>query len=220
VPPATTARPGTRLYHLGLAVLPAAGLVIQLLLIVLGGTDVSSGDSGAAVPLGTRLVRLFSYFTIQSNVLVLVVALLLALRPDRDGPVWRVLRLDSLLGIVITGIVFATVLAPLVSPEGAAWVANILLHHLTPWLFLLGWVLFGPRPRITWGTVAGAFVWPLAWIAWTLLHGALTGWYPYPFLDAGELGYPVALRNTVAVLLLAAVLGVALRLLDRLPSLR
>ena len=31
-------------------------------------------------------------------------------------------------------------------------------------------------------------VWPVAWLAITLLVGAASGWYPYPFLDHREDG--------------------------------
>jgi hypothetical protein len=48
----------------------------------------------------------------QSNLIVLTVALVLAWQPFRDGRAWRVVRLDSVLGIVITGLVFAIVPAP------------------------------------------------------------------------------------------------------------
>ncbi len=42
---------------------------------------------------------------------LLIAAALLAVRPSRDGTVWRVLRLYALLAIVITGIVYGTILA-------------------------------------------------------------------------------------------------------------
>ncbi|WP_170304537.1 Pr6Pr family membrane protein [Microlunatus speluncae] len=208
-----------RWLHVAIAAVAAAGLVIQLALLFAGGEDVNSGSGAAAVPLGTRLLRFFSYFTIQSNILVLVVSILLALRPGRDGAFWRTVRLDALLGIVITGIVYATILAPLAHFEGTALLATVLLHYVSPWLFLACWLLVGPRPRIGWITVAAAFAWPAAWIAYTLIHGAISGWYPYPFLNVTQLGFPIALRNIVIILLAAAVIAVIFRLLDRLPSL-
>lgn len=205
--------------HVVAAAVAGAGLLIQLGILFSGGSDVNSGASSATLPLGVRLLRFFSYFTIQSNIVVLVAAVLLALRPGRDGSIWRIVRLDSLLGIVTTGIVYAVILAPLVRLEGIAFVATFLLHYLSPWLFLACWIVVGPRPRITWATVGGAFVWPVAWIAYTLIHGAISNWYPYPFLNVANLGYPVAARNIVIILIAAGVLAVLFRLLDRLPAL-
>ncbi|GAA4658758.1 Pr6Pr family membrane protein [Kineococcus glutinatus] len=202
-PPATLRR--SRWWHAALAAVVAASLVTELVLTLAAAEGPGTG---------TRLVRFASYFTVQSNLLVLAAALGLALRPDRDGRWWRVLRLDALLGITITGVVFGTVLAALVDPSGARWWTNAGLHYAAPAATLLGWLLFGPRPRVDRRSQVLAFAWPVAWIGWTFAHGALGGWYPYPFLDAGELGLPVALRNTAVVLLLGALLAVVLGVLD------
>ena len=65
-----------------------------------------------------------------------------------DGPFQRVLRLDALLGIVVTGLVFETVLAPLVHPTGSHCGSPSRFHYFAPWFTPIGWLLFGPRPRI------------------------------------------------------------------------
>ncbi|BCB90320.1 Pr6Pr family membrane protein [Phytohabitans suffuscus] len=153
--------------------------------------------------------------TIQSNLLVLAAAATLAADPARNGRAWRVLRLDGLLGITITGVVYATVLAGLVAHEGVEVWLNAAFHYFCPLWTVVGWLLFGPRPRITWHTVWWAFAWPAAWVAYTLVRGAVTGWYPYPFLDVTDLGYPVALRNVAFVLVLALAVADLLRRLDR-----
>jgi hypothetical protein len=210
----TARHTGSQVWHGVLAAVIAASLITQLVLIFTGGADVNTTDTDQ-VTLGVRLVRLFSYFTIQSNLFVLVVAITLAVRPARDGRGWRVARLDALLGITITGLVFAILLAPLVHPVGVAWWVNLGFHRLSPVLAVLGWLLFGPRPRIDWATLAKALlIWPVLWIAYTFVHGAITDWYPYPFLDATELGFGTALRNALLVLVLAAVLAVAAKALD------
>lgn len=205
-----------RIWHTALAVVVAASLLLQLVLTVIGGAD-DPGPDGTRVGLASRLLRLFSYFTIQSNLLILIALITLALYPSRDGRLWRILRLDALLGIVITGLVFALVLSEKVHPVGLAAVANAGLHYVAPWAGLLGWLLFGPRPRLDALTIASAFVWPVAWIVYTFIHGALSHWYPYQFLDAGQLGFAIALRNTMFVVVVAAILIVVLKLLDRLP---
>lgn len=206
-----------RIWYAAIAVVISVAFVIQFVLLFTGGADANSGSSEARVSIGIRLVRLFSYFTIESNLIVLAVVITLLIRPDRDGPVWRVVRLDALLGIVITGLVFSIVLAPEVHLTGAAELANIGLHYIAPWATLLAWIVFGPRPRIGWHTIAGAFIWPVLWIAYTFAHGAVTGWYPYPFLDAATKGYAAAFAGTAAVVVIALLLSVAFKFLDRLP---
>ena len=196
-----------------------AALVVQLALLFGSGTDANTGDSQEAVPVATRLVRMFSYFTIQSNLLVLAAAVTLALDPRRDGRAWRVLRLDALLGITVTGLVYWTLLAPVVDLHGWALAAGLGFHLVAPVGALAAWLVLGPRPRVTWSTVRWAFLWPLAWIAWTFAHGALTGWYPYPFLDVTTIGYARALLGVAVVLVLGVMFLLLFRWLDRrLPN--
>jgi hypothetical protein len=63
--------------------------------------------------------------------------------------------------------------------------------------------------------VAGAFAWPVLWLLYIFVQGQFTRWYPYPFLDVTTLGFAVALRNSLAVLVLGIVLAVVLKVLDR-----
>lgn len=203
-----------------LAAVILASLIIQIALLVARGTDVTTGAETQVVSLGTRFVRFFSYFTIESNLLVFAGALTLALNPDRDGPIWRVLRLDALLGIMITGVVFATVLSGQVQHTGAAVWTNAGFHYFAPLWTLLGWALFGPRPRISWRVVAWAFVWPILWSGYTLAHGAISGWYPYPCLNVAKLGALTVLRNLALVFIAALVVAVALKLMDKAPTVR
>lgn len=153
----------------------------------------------------TELVRWLSLFTVESNVLVLAAATTLALDPVRSGRLWRVLLLDALLAITVTGLVFSVLLAPTVDPAGVTVWTNLVLHYLSPLAMVVGWLVFGPRPRITGGTVAWAMLFPVAWIGWTMVHGAQSRWYPYFFLNARDLGLAAALRNTALVVLLALV---------------
>ncbi len=78
-----------RFLHLLVAVLALGGFAIELVVALTGG-------AGLAPTHAERIVRLFSYFTIQSNLLIGGVSLALALDPRRDGPLFRVLRLDTL----------------------------------------------------------------------------------------------------------------------------
>jgi len=205
------------LWHAVLFAVVAAAFVAQLVLVLRGGTDVNATGTGPPPGAATRVVNLLSFFTIQSNLLVLAAAATLAANPARDGRWWRVLRLDGLLGITITGIVYATVLAGDVPLRGIEVWLNAAFHYFCPLWTVLGWLLFGPRPRITWRAVGAAFAWPSAWVGYTMVRGAVSGWYPYPFpfLDATDLGYAVALRNVAFVLVLALAIAALLRHLDR-----
>lgn len=197
-----------RTWHAATALLAGTGVVMEVVVALLDGP----GEAGSMLE---RLVRLFSYFTILSNVLVCVVAVLLAVRPDRDGRVFRVARLDAILCIAVTGIVYNAVLRGLVELSAAGAVSNLLLHVLSPLAVVVGWVLFGPRPRIDRSTIGWSLVAPLAWIAYTFARGEIVGWYPYPFLDAAENGYASALLSTLVVAVVFLVLAAGAGWLDQ-----
>ena len=209
----------SRAWNAILALVIAVAMITQIVVLVRGNADVNTVGFEANVALGARLVRLFSYFTIQSNLLVLALAISLTLVPGRDGTVWRVLHSDALLGIIVTGLVFTTVLAGQVQHHGIGIWLNIAFHYVAPAWAVAGWLLFGPRPRLDWATIGWMFAWPLLWLVYTFAHGAATGWYPYPFLDVGEHGYGIALRNAAAVLVLGVVIIAVMRVVDRrLPA--
>lgn len=209
----------SRWWHGVIAAVILAALAIQLVLIFSGGADANSGESGAAVSIPVRLGRLFSFFTIESNIVVMVVCLFLVANPLRSGVWWEVARLNALLAITITGIVFAVILAPQVNLTGWALVATIGFHYISPWATVLGWLIFGPRPRFRWSTVAGAFILPVGWLIYIFVQGTFTHWYPYPFLDVTRLGLGVALLNALLIVVVAAVLALVYRLIDaRVPS--
>ncbi|MFN8145858.1 MAG: Pr6Pr family membrane protein [Candidatus Nanopelagicales bacterium] len=208
----------SRVWHLFIVIDVVAALIIQVVLVLTGGPDPNTGETVATVGIGTRLVQTLSFFTIQSNILVLIVAATLVADPERDGRIWRVLRLDALLGITITGLVFDLVLIHYVHPSGWQLVATIGFHYIAPWATLLGWLLFGPRPRIDRTTFAWAFLWPVAWIAYTFVRGAIVDWYPYPFLDVQEIGYGAAIRNTLVIVVLALVLMLIFMRIDRVRT--
>ena len=136
-----------------------------------------------------RMIRLVGYFTIQANVLVAVTVFTLLRDPDRDGRVWRVVRVAAVVGIAITGIVHWFFLRPLLDLAGWSYLCDKLLHVVVPLLAVVGWLLFGPRPRVTPARAwLLALIWPAAWLAYTLVRGAVTGFYPYPFLNVQATG--------------------------------
>ncbi len=185
-------------------------LLLQLWLTLFGP------DFGES--LGTRLWHQVSYFTIQSNILVAASVAPLVKDPQRRGPLWSALRAAALLGISVTALVHYFVLRPINSVDGLAAVAGNSLHVVVPLLSIIGWLVFGPRPRLSGRALLNSLLWPVAWLAWTLVVGALTGWYPYPFVNAHELGYVSVLVAGGFIAAIFIALAALLRLLDaKLP---
>ncbi len=175
-----------RAWHLVTALAATFAVVFQLVLVWQGNAVLDDVEPPA---LGERLVRFLGYFTILSNILVAVVTWTLALARDGDGTGWRVLRLTSLVGIAVTGVVHWLLLRPILDLSGADYLADKLLHVVVPLLAVVGWVAFGPRGRVRRRDILASLAFPIAWLAYTLVRGAATGFYPYPFLDVDDRGY-------------------------------
>jgi hypothetical protein len=204
-----------RAWYAVVAVVVGVGFVLQFYLLFTGGADANSGESGGEIPLAVRFARLFSFFTVDSNVLVLAVAIAVAFGRAANSVASRAIRLSALLSITVTGSVFSLVLAPDIELRGEAVVATNLFHIVSPVLFVLGWLLWGPRRQWDVRIAALAFIWPIAWLVFTLIRGAITGWYPYPFLDVGQNGIVAVLIAAAAVLGYAVLLTAVILLVDR-----
>ncbi len=201
-----------RAVHSVTAAVAIGALVLQTVLVVTGDSVLAETE---VPPLLTRVGRLVSYFTIQSNLLVAVTAVQLARDPLRDGRWWRPVRAAALVGITVTGLVHFVLLRPLLDLQGASWAADKLLHMVVPLLAIIGWLVAGPRPRASWRDALSALVWPVAWLAWTLVVGAVSGWYPYPFLDVSAKGAGSVAVTSVGVTVLFLALAAGLSALDR-----
>jgi hypothetical protein len=189
------------------------GLVVLVGLVVQG--VVTAGATGGHFPTaGGRLVNLFCFFTILSNVIVGVTSLLLALNARRTSTLFRVLRLDGIVAIAVTFVVFHVALADLQELSGSAAFADFMLHTASPVLCVLGWLLFGPRQRGGPRLVALALIFPLCYIVFTLIRGPIVDFYPYPFLDVRVHGYPRVLVNSVVVGVLFFCLAAGVTALD------
>ncbi|MDI1290949.1 MAG: Pr6Pr family membrane protein, partial [bacterium] len=135
----TVSRAGRTAFGLT-ALIAAFGLVLNVVITALGtypatqtnatiyGYDNPDGLAGAV----SRTLDFLSYFTILSNVVVVIV--LVALWRGRIGPtpVWRALRMDSLLMITVTGLIFVIVLRPEAHLEGLQYITNTTEHYITP----------------------------------------------------------------------------------------
>ncbi|UUZ61354.1 Pr6Pr family membrane protein [Nocardioides sp. B-3] len=173
----------SRWWHLLTALVATFALVLQLVLVWQGNSIPETDDPPA---LGERLIRFFGYFTILSNALVAYSSWTIAPGRDRDTTLWRLLRLDGLIGITVTFVVVQVLLKGLVELDGADLLADKLLHVVVPVLAVIGWLVFGPRLRVRRSDLLPALVFPVARLVYTLVRGEVVDWYPYPFLDAGS----------------------------------
>jgi len=162
-----------------------------------------------------RVLNLFAFFTIDSNVIVGVTSLLLALRPGRTSTTFSVARMTGLVAITITGIVYHVALRGLFDLDSWALAADMILHTVVPILAVIGWISFGPGGLTSRRIAVLSLVFPVAWLAFTLIRGAAIGWYPYPFIDVLKIGYVKAVINAVWVALLFLGIAAGATALDR-----
>jgi len=162
-----------------------------------------------------RAVDSLSYFTNLSNVIVAIVFTMLARNPDRRGAVWSAVRMDSLVMISITGLIYAIVLAPDAQVEGLDIIVNSIKHYIVPVMTVLLWLLLGPRRQLTFISVFTALAIPIAWAGYTLIRGEFIAAYPYGFLNVVAYGLPAVLVNIAGVAALGVVLGLLFWGIDR-----
>ncbi|WP_405165706.1 Pr6Pr family membrane protein [Nocardia sp. NBC_01499] len=131
----------------------------------------------------------FSYFTIQSNVLGVLVLLIGGLW-DPHSHRWEVLRGASALYLLITGVVYAVLLANIDVMLTDRWI-NDILHRVLPIVMVADWVLIPARQRVSLSPrlVGLWLIYPLIYGIYTLIRGPIVDWYPYPFLDPRQQGY-------------------------------
>ena len=154
----------------------------------------------------------FSYFTVQSslvNVVVLFVGGWLALRRRRDPELFTAVRMATVAYAGVTCVVYNALLRglPVDGHVGPSWPGE-LLHVWVPIFIVVEWLLAPGRATLGWGRIGSAVVYPLAWLAFTLVRGVLTGWYPYPFLNPDGPDGPVSVIAYV-VAISAFIIGVA-----------
>lgn len=163
----------------------------------------------AGIPLLTYTYRYFSFFTIQSNLFAGLVLLLplvssarLARWLDGAGP-----RAAAVLYLSVTGLVYFTLLRHVWDPQGLTYVADRGLHYVVPSLAALEWWRYAPKHGLRMRHLNYFVMFPIVYFAYTLAAGAISGFYPYPFVNAHALGYGQVLLTGTALLVVFLVLG-------------
>jgi hypothetical protein len=157
------------------------------------------------------VIRYFSFFTILTNLIVaLALTAVLWVPKPRMGRFFSrpVVTAGMTIYIMFVGLVYSLLLRNLWDPEGLQKIADIILHDVLPVMYVGDWLFLAPKAALRWRSVMAWLIYPLAYLCFILIRGALSGGYRYPFVDVGQFGYTRVFSNTG--LLLLAVVGIGL----------
>lgn len=197
--------------------LQIAGLVIGLAGLVLQFCISIPASMEAGRSLLGSIVFLFSFFTILTNIgAVLVYTSLLSSTGYAWLPAFAGFRMRAGIAVSITlvFIVYATVLSQLWHPQGLFLLCDVLLHYVTPVLFLLWWLMAGADGRTRWNDISWWMLYPVAYLIYAPARAPIAGEVPYPFLDVAKNGVATVAISAAAVTGLFLVLCVVAVLVD------
>lgn len=163
-------------------------------------------------PLPEIIIRYFSYFTILTNQLVATCYSTLLLAPGSAAGRFfgRQQTLAAItVYIIIVGLIYNTILRFLWNPQGLQAVVDELLHAVIPVLAVICWLLYAGKDKLQWKDISSWLIYPLVYLAYVLLRGTLSGFYPYPFIDRAVLGTTKVLVNAAGITLLFTIISFA-----------
>ncbi|WP_375194900.1 Pr6Pr family membrane protein [Sphingobium sp.] len=182
-----------------IAATATAGLMIQF--------RATFGQTGTV---GETLWVLLRYFTVLTNVAVAVIfggiALGARVTARRIGGVT--------LAILLVGVIYGLLLRGLLDLSGGALLADMLLHKAVPVLAALWWIACAPKGRLRRRDPLWWAVFPVTYLPYALLRGAMEEKYAYPFINVVRLGIGQVLLNAMLIAAGFLIAGAALVWLD------
>lgn len=148
------------------------------------------------------------YFTIWTNFAAGLILGWIAIRGDAEPRV----PFGLATAIVIVAAVYHLLLSAQHHPQGLDWWTNLMFHTLIPAATVIWWLACARLSRLSWRSLPAVMLVPVIYTIFALGYGALSGFYPYFFLDLPALGWMQLSANIAGLSLLF--LGVAAVLLS------
>ena len=196
---------------------PQNNLIKKMLEVVIAVTAWTAIVFQARLTTGS-MANLFSYFTILTNLLVALCSSILLLNiQNKAGSFFRRPSVQTAitLYIFIVALVYNTVLRGIVSLNGWNLFVDTLLHVVVPILFIVYWFVYVTKGVLQWKQGVSWIYFPMAYLVYSLIRGAVFGWYPYPFLNVVTFGYPKVILNVIIMIAVFFLAGLALIMLNR-----
>jgi hypothetical protein len=167
--------------------------------------------------------NIFSYFTFQSNLMVVII-LILNLVYRNQTPVWlTALKSGVLIWILTTGLVYHFLLSSSSTHVGIFVWTNLILHYFSPLGMVLNWLIFEEKGqnRHSWNWIWIGY--PVVYAIGAQIRGLIDSWYPYWFMNprvpfemskgAGNIG--VVALVVVILCVIFSIIGHLIVLTDR-----
>lgn len=138
-------------------------------------------------------LNFFGYFTILTNLLVASCVTF--------GMKKQKVMAATAVYITIVGAVYNLILRFTWDPQGLQKVTDELLHTVIPVWFVVFWAMYVPKNQLQWRDAFTWLIYPAAYSIFTVVRGAYTDWYPYPFIDPTSIGWTMTAINSVFVLI-------------------
>ena len=152
-------------------------------------------------------LKLFRYFTVQSNFIVFGYFLLIVLFPKIDQNKYHAFFGGVQIYIFITMSVFFIFLERIYNPTGLSLIGSIFSHYITPLLVITFFVLnredydFKIKHLLLWIT------YPLIYLLFAIVHGFITDDFLYPFFQVSEIGILGLIVSILSLISLFTVLS-------------
>ncbi len=196
------------------AVIGLAALGLQFYLIVFSSPETSQTSNNG-------VLKFFSYMTILTNILVVLSYVIPLIGRNSMFSLFfsnPTVLSGILVYIAMVGIAYNFLLAHLWDPKGTGLLADILLHYVVPCVYFIYWILFVEKKMQKFINSFKWLIYPLIYIIFVLILGAISDYYPYPFLNVTGLGYASVFKNIFFLMIGYILLGLLVVLVDKFLS--
>ena len=138
----------------------------------------------------------FAYFTIDSSMIAavtLIVGGIYAMRYQNDTRLLATVQLCVFAAAVVVSVVYNALLRGMpndVRDGDYAWpvLPNEILHVWGPIFIVLEWLIVSGSVSLGFKKIWWVIAFPLAWLAFSIARGAITGWWAYWFINPNDPG--------------------------------
>jgi hypothetical protein len=186
-----------------IALLAWAGVILQFYLA-------AQNWAGLGLSAFEGTIRFFTYFTIECNILVAAsLTFILLGNRSRVGFFFSGNSTQTAIAVYIfvVGLTYNLILRKLWAPQGLQLIVDNILHGAVPLIFVIYWIAFVPKKNLEWRDAIKWLAYPAIYFLWVIIFGALTSFYPYPFIDVNVLGYPTMFMHAALLLIVFLSLG-------------